>query len=347
MTHRITTAAGAVGVSMLAACTTPAAEAGRATARPNESITPTETCAAESVAATAVRTARDVVYATRDGQPLRFDVAWSEAGVPAPLVLLLHGGGWSGGTHRSLEGEMLALARRGYTAATIEYRLTQAGRNVFPAAALDVRCALRTLRARAGDYHAAPDRVAVMGYSAGGHLASLLGVAHDVRALGAGECDIGGDDAPVQAVVSYAGPQDLRVPERYTREQARIVTNFLGVWPGDDPAVASLASPIVHAGAGDPPFLLVHGSRDDLVPVNHARRMAATLRDAGTPATVLELRREGHGFVGFVASRDATVRCTVDAFLSRWIGRSAPRTGARAGSRTAPPEPAQPISGTS
>ena len=214
---------------------------------------------------------------------------------------------------------MRALARRGYTSATVEYRLTRAPRDVFPAAIADVRCALRALRRRASDYHAAPDRVAAMGYSAGGHLASLLGVAPDVSALDGAPCDVADDDLRVHAVVSYAGPQDLRVNGPYTPEQAEIVTNFLGVFPGDAPDIARLASPLAHVGAGDPPFLMLHGTDDPLVPVDHPRRMARALRETGTPASVLELGAIGHGYVGMLASGDATVRCTVDAFLARWV----------------------------
>lgn len=312
----------AVGISVLLACSTPTRDGSDvAQTRESESVTPVSSCPAESVAASSVREARDVAYATRDGQALRYDVAWSEAGAPAPLVLLLHGGSWTGGSRASLHDEMRALARRGYTAATVQYRLTQSPRNVFPAAAADVRCALRTLRRRAGQYHIAPDRVAAMGYSAGGHLASLLGVGADVGELDAAPCDAGGEEVRVQAVVSYAGPQDLRVNGPYTAEQAAIVTNFLGVFPGDDPGIARLASPIAHVSAGDPPFLLLHGNDDPLVPVAQARRMADALRQVGSPATLMELRGVGHGFVGLAASDDATVRCTVDAFLTRWLRR--------------------------
>jgi acetyl esterase/lipase len=214
---------------------------------------------------------------------------------------------------------MRALARRGYTSATVEYRLTQAPRDVFPAAISDVRCALRVLRRRAADFHVAPGRVAAMGYSAGGHLASLLGTGADVTQLDRGACDADAGDVRVQAVVSYAGPQDLRVNGPYTQEQAEIVTNFLGVFPGEDPAIARLASPIAHVSAGDPPFLMLHGTDDPLVPVDHPRRMARALREIGTPASVLELGEIGHGYVGMLASGDATVRCTVDAFLARWL----------------------------
>ena len=292
-----------------------------------DAVAPVSRCTAESVAVSSVRVARGVTYVTREGRPLQFDVAWTEAGPPAPLVVLLHGGGWSGGSRASLSDEMLAFARRGYTAATVEYRLTQGGKDVFPAAIADVRCALRTLRRRAADYHIAPAHVAAVGYSAGGHLASLLGAAADVRGLDQDCRDTppadGGDhnDVRVQAVIAYAAPQDLRVNGPYTREQAEIVTNFLGVFPGNDLRLATLASPIAHVSAGDPPFLLVHGVDDELVPVSHARRMAAALRQVGTPASVLELRGVGHGFVGLATSDIDRVRCTVHAFLARWLGK--------------------------
>jgi acetyl esterase/lipase len=312
--------AGAAGLSLLAACSAPGSNGTEASApRAGESVAVQSRCAAESVRAASVRVSRGVVYGTRAGRPLRFDVAWSDAGPPAPLVLLLHGGSWSGGSPASLHDEMHALARRGYTAATVEYRLTEAPRNVFPAAAADVRCALRALRRRAAEFHASPERVAAIGYSAGGHLASMLGTAATVRALDEPGCGVAEDDVRVQAVISYAGPQDLRVNGPYTQEQADIVTNFLGVFPGDAPGIATLASPIAHVTAGAAPFLLVHGTDDPLVPVSHARRMAAALHAVGTPATLLELAGIGHGFVGLAASDDATVRCTVDAFLARWL----------------------------
>src|SRR5688500_20334365 len=99
--------------------------------------------------------------------------------------------------------------------------------------------------------------------------------------------------------------------------QAEIVPNFPAVFPGHDPQIASLASPLAHVSSGDPPFLMLHGTDDPLVPVDHPRRMARALREIGTPASVLELGEIGHGYVGMLASGDATVRCTVDAFLTR------------------------------
>jgi len=320
MSHLFKRAACGVAAALLQTCSRPTSDLGGAQAATDEaeSVTPVSRCDAPS-ATSAIRESRDVTYVVRGGRALHFDVAWSETGSAAPLVLLLHGGSWSGGSRVSFHDEMRALARRGYTAAAIEYRLTQAPRDVFPAAIADVRCALRTLRRRAADYHIAPEKVAALGYSAGGHLASMLGVAADVGGLDEPGCDGSGENVRVQAVVSYAGPQDLRVNGPYTQEQADIVTNFLGVFPGDAPAVARLASPIAHVSAGDAPFLMLHGTDDPLVPVEHPRRMASALRAVGTPASLIELGRIGHGYVGTVTSGDATVRCTVDAFLARWL----------------------------
>ena len=300
----------------LVSCTSPGREAAAEPAGgAGEAAEVTTRCPSGPVGTRAIEQRSGVAYAERDGQALRYDIAYPREPGLHPLVILLHGGSWSGGDRSAMRGEMLALAAEGYAAATVSYRLTSAPTNLFPAAIADVRCAVRHLRAHAADYDLDASRVAAAGYSAGAHLASLLGTAADVRGL---DDDCPADASPrVQGVISYAGPQDLRVNGPYTREQADIVTNFLGVFPGDDPATAALASPIVHVREGAPPFLLVHGTDDDLVPVDHPRRMAAALRRLGTPATLIELPRIGHGFVGLATSENAKVRCTTLAFLSR------------------------------
>jgi acetyl esterase/lipase len=214
--------------------------------------------------------------------------------------------------------EMMALAAHGYAAATVDYRLTSAPVNVFPAAVRDVRCAVRWLRSHARELNVDPTRVAAAGFSAGGHLAGMLATASDVVELG-DECTADTPSASVSAAISYAGPHDLRVRGPYTEEQANLVTNFLGTFPGDDPALAALASPITHVGVGDAPMLFIHGTADELVPVEQSRRMRAALVGVGVPATVLELRSVRHAFVGLAASNRSVVRCTTLAFLERWL----------------------------
>jgi acetyl esterase/lipase len=228
-----------------------------------------------------------------------------------------------------MHAEMRWLAARGYAAATASYRLTRAPRDVFPAAVQDARCAVRWLRTRGPSRGLDAARVGALGFSAGAHLASMLGVAADASALdrparGAagteGSCLAAPDASPaVQAVVSVAGPQDLRVQGPYTREQARLVTNFLGVFPGDAPALAAQASPITYVGSRAAPFLLVHGTRDELVPVAHARRMRDALHGVGVPATALELPGVGHSFPALDAADRPAVGCTTLAFFDRWL----------------------------
>jgi acetyl esterase/lipase len=304
--------------------------AGRATAA-GESVAPVARCgpptASESTAAAAVLS--DLAFEAVGGDTLRLDLALPARVGPHPVVVLLHGGGWEGGDRRDMHREMRVLAARGYAAAAVSYRLTRASRDVFPAAVQDVRCAVRWLRARAPELDLDAAHVGALGFSAGAHLASMLGTGVDERVLdpvaqraraAVPTCLTPADpSATVQAVVSVAGPQDLRVDGPYTREQARLVTNFLGVFPGDAPQVARAASPIAHVSPGAAPFLLIHGTRDELVPIAHARRMRDALRAVGVPATMLELRGVGHAFPGLDSDDAPSVGCTTLAFLDRWL----------------------------
>lgn len=286
---------------------------------PNESIGIVTQCPDPAVPlSTDVNVVYDVVYSTPAAQPQRLDIAWPKTPGPHPLVVLIHGGSWSGGSKLNLRQDMLDFALRGYTAASIDYRLTQSSQNIFPAAARDVRCAIRWLRAHAAEYAIDGDAVATAGFSAGGHLASLAAVAGASADLD-GECAVTATPATVNAVISYSGPQDLRVNGPYTQAQAAIVTNFLGVFPGDAPDLAALASPITHVDAGDPPFLLVHGTSDGLVPIEQSRRMRLALQNAGAKATLVELANLTHTYVGLGSSQRDDVRCTSVAFLERWL----------------------------
>ena len=255
----------------------------------------------------------DIPYTAPADASRRLDIAWPKTAGPHPLVVLLHGGGWAAGNKTDLRSEMRILAGQGYAAASVGYRLAFGARNIFPAAVADARCAVRWLRSNAGSYGIDGTRVAAAGYSAGAHLASMLGTASDVAGLDDG-CSASGP-VDVSAVVSFAGPQDLRVNGPYTNEQALLVTNFLGVFPGDAPAIATLASPLAHVGAGDAPFLMVHGALDPLVPIDQSRRMKAALRASGVKATLLERAGAGHEFVSLASTSAPEVGCTVLNFL--------------------------------
>ena len=267
---------------------------------------------------TSVNVAYDVSYSTPDGQPQLLDIAWPMGNEDRPLVVLIHGGSWSGGSKTSLHSDMMDLARRGYAAASIDYRLANAPTNIFPAAVRDVRCAVRWLRSQHDAYQIDTSRVAAAGFSAGAHLASMLGVNSPDERLG-GDCSADHPDASVDAVIAYAGPHDLRVNGPYTQTQANIVTNFLGAFPGDVPEIAALASPITAVQSGVAPYLLIHGTNDGLVPVQQSRLMRSAVRSAGGKATLLELQGLSHVYLGLGTSERDDVRCTSSAFLERWL----------------------------
>lgn len=202
-----------------------------------------------------------------------------------PAVLFIHGGGWKYGSADAHTGHAIRLAQAGYVAATIDYRLTPDG--VYPRQMQDAACALAFLRGHAQDWGLDPGRVAVAGYSAGGHLASLLGVAFDEPDF-APDCAAGPTAAP-QAVISGAGPQDLR-----GYSEVDTVEALIGGSIEEFPERYDRASPLLHARADAPPFLFIHGGSDWIVPIEHSRDMRRALLDEGVDARLLELSGIGH-----------------------------------------------------
>ncbi|HJU66487.1 MAG TPA: alpha/beta hydrolase [Gemmatimonadaceae bacterium] len=267
---------------------------------------------------TNVNVETDVIYANQGGQTQRLDIAWPRTGGPHPLIVLVHGGNWSGGSRTDLHNEMLVLANEGYAAASIGYRLANNGQNIFPAAVEDLRCAVRWLRSNAADYDIDASRVGAVGISAGAHLVSMLGTASDVSGLD-GACPITDQPVDVSAVLAWAGPHDLRVNGPYTQQQADIVTNFLGAFPGDAPGIAALASPVVHVTADDAAYLMVHGTVDGLVPIGQSRLMRDALHAAGVRATLIELAGVGHQFFPLGFGFAPEVGCTAKAFFEAWL----------------------------
>jgi acetyl esterase/lipase len=228
----------------------------------------------------------DVGYDDRYGDSTTMDVYLpDDAGEARPAVMFIHGGGWRHGSKDAHAGAAKRLARSGYVAATINYRLVPDG--VFPLAVKDCLCALSFLRAHADEWGLDPERVAVAGYSAGGHLAALLGVAADDPAL-APDC-AAGPTGPPAAAIPGAGPVDLLAMN------VDAVAEFVGASLEDDPARWELASPIHHVEAGEPPFLFIHGSGDWFVDLDEqTRAMDEALRAAGNDSRVLSLDGSGH-----------------------------------------------------
>jgi acetyl esterase/lipase len=222
----------------------------------------------------------------------------------------------------------LELARRGYVAAAVGYRL--APQHPFPAPLDDARAAVRWLQANADRYSIDPGRIGAVGYSAGGTLACLLGSApdHDSDRAGPPASD------RVQAVVCFYGVTDLA--DLYDQKVRRgsylerlgtrgVLEALLGGPPEAHPDGYAAASPITRADPDSPPTLLLHGAADGIVPVDQSRRYARRLREAGARVELLVLEGVGHNFGGGTGGlAGAAADAAAIAFLDRKLKRPGP-----------------------
>ncbi len=235
--------------------------------------------------ATDVKVDPDVSYDDRFGAT-RMDVYRPDDRLVRPAILMIHGGGWSSLDRHTMDQDARRLAGAGYVVANIDYRLVPDG--AYPNDVKDCLCALAFMRAHASDYGVDPARVASMGYSAGGHLASMVGVA-------AGASDVQPDCAagatgPSVAVVDGAGPADLR-----TEPQVSTIIDYVGGTLDEVPARYAAASPIAHVAADSPPFLIVNGEDDWFVSDDtQALPMRAALAAAGVETRYLQVPGGGH-----------------------------------------------------
>jgi acetyl esterase/lipase len=265
--------------------------------------------------ASTVRLNLDVPVYTPEAAPQLLDIARPIAGGPHPLVVLVHGGGWFGGHQHEFVNEISQLASIGFVAASVSYRLAPAF--MFPAPVSDVRCALQFLRAKRDSLGIDPSRVVLLGASAGGQLAALTSLAPEATQYDTG-CPYRSQPVTVSGLVEYYGPLDLRQPADFPPAILDAIDDFLGAPAGS--AAASEASPIVYAGPGDPPILMIHGTADDLIDIDQPRRVRAAFGSANVPATLVELPGVGHGFP--VLSTQIPMRtasCTTLAFLKEYL----------------------------
>ncbi len=284
----------ALAVGLLALATLPGAELPLATAPHPPTATPL-----------AVKSEKNVLYDTIEKEKLYLDIAMPKAGGPYPCIVLLHGGAWIGGSRKDLsigdkgkDGKIgpsmiEEVAARGYVVASVGYRL--APKHPFPAQIQDARAAVRFLRANAKDYGIDRDKFAAAGFSAGGHLALLLGLADKVEGW-----DVGAntsESSRVQCVVDFFGPTDLTLYTTEAIQDAYLVPVF-GKKAKTDKEVYKNASPVTYVSKDAPPVLMFHGTFDVVVPVTHSESLHKKLRDAGATSELITLFAEGHGWNG-------------------------------------------------
>ncbi len=229
-----------------------------------------------------MRVLTDQLFAEVDGVELRFDFFRLNTDEVLPLVILLHGGGWISGCKEDLREVAIDLASKGFAAALPNYRL--APLHPYPAAIDDALAFVEFARSQAGDWQIDPDRIASWGNSAGGHLASMLGVTQDPARR-------------VNAVIDLCGIADLTRPrEQHYAIAWGFLEQFMGVPYDGNEKVYEAASPLWQLREDVPPFFVAHGDADDVVPVQQSDVFVASLEKLGVRAQYLRLPGEDHSF---------------------------------------------------
>jgi pectinesterase len=206
----------------------------------------------------------DVTYAGYGDRTLEMDIFRPKsAEAPLPAIICIHGGGWAKGTRQGFHRLAQTLAARGFVTASISYRLS--GEAPFPAHIHDCKAAVRFLRANAAKYGITPQKIGVIGHSAGGHLAALLATSNDVPEL-EGDGGNAGVSSTVQSAVPMGAQTDFmseRNRDISKSERGKIWRQFLGGAQDERPVTYRLASPLHHLDKDDPPCWLITGEGDD------------------------------------------------------------------------------------
>jgi acetyl esterase/lipase len=265
-----------------------------------------------------VKAYRDVIYQQLPGYiPQVVDIYVPATKGPHPLVLYIHGGGWTGGHTRhsgalaNFPAVLASLAAEGFVVASLEYRLSAEAK--FPAQLQDAKSSLRFLGANAAKYRIDPSRVGLWGGSAGGHLTALTALTCKDTSLDPAAAK----DVCATAAVTWYGVFDFGALAAgradATDDAAERLMGCAGRCSG---ATYALASPVTYVDAKDPPFLLIHGTEDKVVPVAQSRLGEARLRAAGVPVEVIYIPGVDHSFIGTTPAqtRTATLRATNATF---------------------------------
>ena len=258
---------------------------------------------------------------------------------PVPAVVYVHGGGWVQGDSALSPGSLVAqvaqaIEAKGWIFVSIDYRL--APRFPWPAQIEDAACAVRFLRAAATTLHIDPRAIGAMGDSAGGQIVSLLGLAGRSSGFEVGQ-DLDQSSA-VQAVVDLFGPTDLTTPDWVHAQliQAYAPAAFgstLGPKaPGSAAGEALVdASPVTYVGSHAPPFLIIQGADDTVVPADQSTELASRLRAAGDEATLVMVAHAQHGLLpvagGVMTPGTSSLVSQVVTFLTRQLQPGQAATG--------------------
>jgi acetyl esterase/lipase len=264
---------------------------------------------------------KDICYSKIGSNELHLDVYLPEQTVtPMPVLIWIHGGGWRAG-ERGLKDDMLRPLENGFAMVAASYRLSSEA--IFPAQLQDCRTAVRWVRSQAGEYGFDPDRIGAWGSSAGGHLVALLGVTGATEEFDTAE--YAGLSSEVQAVCDWFGPTDfLRMndfPGAMDHDAADSPeSQLIGGAIQENTDLVSAANPISHISSRTPPFLIVHGSEDRLVPHHQSELLQSALKSAGADATLYTVEGGDHGFTGAEKDTRSSLILMATDFFAKCLG---------------------------
>jgi len=264
---------------------------------------------------TSERTYKDVQYVPNGHERNKLDIYLPEQsdGLSLPLIIWVHGGAWLAGSKENCPAKRFVA--KGYAVASINYRLSQHA--IFPAQIEDCKAAVRYLRANSEKYGFDPNRFGAWGASAGGHLVALLGTTGDVKEFEKGpNPDV---SSRVQAICDYFGPTDFTKMSSFWSVMKHDAPDspeakLIGGAVQENKDKCKRANPITYVTKDDPPFLIVHGDKDPLVPHNQSETLLEALQKAGVKANLHIVPGGGHG--GF---KDPAIDEMVDEFFAKTL----------------------------
>jgi acetyl esterase/lipase len=220
---------------------------------------------------------KNLEYKNIDGISLQLDIyRLKTLKESRPCLIFIHGGGWKKGNRSDYLVYLLDLAKKGYVTATVSYRFSQIAK--FPAAVNDVRCAVKWIKIHGPEFLIDTQKIALIGGSAGGHLALLVGYSRDDQIFESNECPVKGVNSSVQAIIDIYGPVDLTTDFAISNAT---VHQFLGDYYDVAPQLYEKSSPKNYISSDDPPTMILHGTIDEIVPISQSDSLKKWLDETG------------------------------------------------------------------
>lgn len=266
----------------------------------------------------------DLEYTSVEGRSLYLDLHLPETGtLPYPVVVWLFGGGWNRGNRRARPIVRLIddnLYQQGFAIAAIDYRLSTEAR--FPAQIEDCKAAIRFLRKNASAFGLDANQIGVWGFSAGAHLATLLGLTEATD-----QFDVGDNletSSQVQAVCVFAVTSDFRQLNSENsyedpNDPDSAVAQLFGGPIRENMDLAIQASPIIYVSQGAPPFLILHGNKDEIVPVEQSEILHNALNQVGVESTLYIIPDGDHGMAGLSQAETENILEITNLFFQKQL----------------------------